>query len=887
MGFELSGSQQAAVQSRERKLCILACAGSGKTTTLTRRVAGLVETGELEPAQGAVITFTVLAADHLRIELANLLTQANATSALFIGTIHAFCLELLRASDPLRGDRIRVLADNQQYLVLNRYWDKWNIQAIAPDADKARLLDALVTSIDIIKLERIPEPALKQRHPELARVCGLYREYLRGKLYYDFTDLLLETVTRLEGDPAFRDFVLGKYSHLFVDEYQDVDPLQERLIQLIASKAELSVVGDDDQAIYQFRGTDVKNIRTLANRLPRRAVITLDDNRRCANNITELSKRIVERCNGRLPKPIHAVREGGAVLVRRFPNVDDEASFIADTIKTLRTGPRRFGDFAVLMRSVASYGHFYLDALRAASIPFVCKGDRSLFTRPEVRAITGALEVICKEPLLVEHLSDLADLVGYDLSHLIGDKRDPAALTDADYATVGFDASDVTAVRAVLEVRDRYLAGRFDSILDIVLAVIESLKLLWNPRPAAEFFNVCGLTQIAVEFDEIEQTRRLHRFCGYVQAYARRQFDEAIPLDPDVDAVQVLTVHQAKGLEYDVVFVPMLVKDRFPLESSGKRWLLDDDLFDWMRYANDLDDERRLFYVAATRARDRLFLTCSKDVGLKNPKQASVFHREAAAFVPPDPPTEPTRSASRRGSLPLVTSHSSLEYYLSCPYRYLLLKEFGLASPENPFFAVGRALHLVMGVIHQHGREGRLMPAAEAEELLKEQLAGADGIPPYVLARRLQAVTKAVKNYLADHRSWILSTADVECSFDIPAFGSVIRGRIDLIIRNEDGSASLIDWKTGHQREYLHPEFQMQLYAWAARDQLGLEISKALLYYVEERRSHESEVSHSFIDSGKDAARHLLAGITEKQFQPTPGAVCTRCECRRVCEHRN
>jgi DNA helicase II / ATP-dependent DNA helicase PcrA len=887
VSIALTAAQLAAVSSTAPKLCILACAGSGKTTTLTNRIAHHINERKIPGKSIAAITFTVLAADNLRIQLAELITDKQALSETFIGTIHGFCLQLLRDADPLMGDQYEVLSQDQQFVLLNLHFSNWDIQKIAPDLNKSELISRLIKTFDVAKLERLDWNHIAQFHPEVAHVASSYQSFVNQEHYFDFGDLLLQTVTRLEADGQFRSMVLERYHHLFVDEYQDVDPLQERLISLVSSTAELTVVGDDDQAIYQFRGTDVRNIRNLAARLPPHDVIVLSENRRCANNITQFSKTVADRIPGRIAKPLSAIRPSGFVTPRRFATVQDEANFIAGQIETSRKEYGSYNQIAILMRSVASYGDVYLDALRARGIPFVCKGDKGLFTRPEIQLLTGSLEVICKEPLYIEHLQELSAGIGVNLDTLNGDQRSVSLLGHADLQGLGFSEAQIEHLSRVLEVRDRYLAGKFSSTLDAVLATVAALRLLDPGADKSQHYNVCRLTQIVGDFDAIERTKRLHRLCAYFRMYAHAQFDEAVPLDPATDAVHVLTIHQAKGLEYSAVFLPMIVRRRFPVENDARNWLIDTKLFDAQRYITDLDDERRLFYVAVTRARDQLFLSCSANVGLKNPVAPSLFFDEAKAFVPPESEKIPhgeRRAGSDRS--PMVTSHSTLEYFLTCPYRYLLLREYGLATPTNPFFSVGRALHIVTRLIHERQVLGNPVSEAEAEALFLQHLGDTRGIPPYVLKRRTTSVIRAIKEYLAKRQDWIGSTVEVERPFDYAVPGAVVRGRIDLIVNRAEGGVSIVDWKTGRSHEYLRPDFQVHLYMLAAREQLGLDVRSAILHYIEEARSVEYPADPTKLAFAKGTLVSCIEKIETKQFGATPGSVCTRCECRPLCPFR-
>ena len=891
MTWTLSEAQQNAIESDVPKMCILACAGSGKTTTLTRRIARLINEGHAQANQVAAITFTVLAADKLRAELSRLITRKQAVSEMYIGTIHAFCFELVKLVDPLNADDFRVLDQSRQFVLLNKLWNEWRIQELSPTSKRGDLLEKLQTTIDIVKMEGIEVDVISSRNPLLADIITSYKRTLRENLYFDFTDLLRLAVGSFERHPPFRELVQEKFKWLFVDEYQDVDPLQERLIEHLSQTAKLCVVGDDDQAIYQFRGTDVRNIITLAHSLPKSAVFPLEVNLRCRSNIVNTSKPIVAFSSSRLAKEIKANDIGGLVLARQFDSLQDEVDFIVHQIKELRPQFTSYGEIAVLMRSLASYGRVYLEGLRQAGIPYVSKGDRSLFREPVIQKLRGVLEVIAKEPLRVQHLAEMSDLFTVDIQPLLTDEREVGSMTPDDWRNLGFTRSDLNSLKIVLELYESYVQGQFDTTLEIVLAAIDMLGFLRQTDDPSVFYNICKLTEIVRNFDEIEQTRRIHRLCSYFSVYASGSFDEATPLDAESDAVEVLTVHQAKGLEFRAVFMPMLVERRFPLSRTNDRWLLDNDLFDAARYSTSIDDERRLFYVGATRPRDYLFMTCAREIGLKHPVSPSIFFNEARSAISSlsDSPTVPARlSPPLASELPLVTSYSSLEYYLTCPYRYLLLKEYGLATPANPFFALGRAVHLVARLIHEQAKAGINLSDADIERLFLEHLhMPGNQLPPYVVKRRISAMLTALKKYARDQTGWISRTVEVELPFDYGIPRAVVRGRIDLLVQSEDEeSVEIIDWKTGQPHDYLRTDFQMQIYGLAAREQLGLNVSKATLHYIEHGTTVEAQIDDAFVAKGKANLSSVVQGIWQKQFEATPGSVCTRCECRPICKYR-
>jgi DNA helicase II / ATP-dependent DNA helicase PcrA len=886
--LELSAAQRDIVESPPGNLCILACAGSGKTSVIAHRIAHLVNTGIAKPSQVVAITFTVLAAQRLTLKIAELLADKLWASQIYAGTIHAFALQLLREFDPVKGERLGVISESQQFILLHRYWNDWEIEKVDPDKYKTDLILDLIATFGIIKMERVPVEEFQKRHPEIARVFDRYNEFLQANDYVDYADLIRRVVDTLEGNQELLTRLRARYRWFFIDEYQDVDPLQERLIRMLSGDQNLCVVGDDDQSIYQFRGTDVRNILRFQKNLPGSGLKRLEENFRCRRNIVAVAQGIVEENKARYAKEMTATRAGGRVVRLQFAHADDESSFIVKTIRALIDEGRvqSYRDIAVLIRSVASSGEPYINALRTADIPYITKGDRGLFRRPEAKRILGALEFIAKETSEAKHLAELYPAVSIDPEKLSKVTKDLAECLPGELVAYGFTPTEIDELQTLLDIKGRYYAGKFGTLLDILLDVIARLKLFHSEDPTV-LYNISQITEIVDDFDEIQQTRKLHLLCAYLQSYAKRNFDEATPVESDIDAVSVLTIHQAKGLEFATVFCPMLVEARFPVESSGKRWLIDDDLFDSARYRTRLEDERRLCYVALTRARDFLYLTYSQQIpGLKREKEPSVFFTRAQRVrLPEAEGTIRADSSYRAEEFPLVTSYSAIEYYLTCPYRYLLLKIYGIKTPHVPFFEYGQSIHRALRLMHERYNERGSLSDADIEEIYEQHFQMHYNVPRYVVAKRKTAGLEALKRYFREKREWFDQVQATEQDFEYYLNGAVIRGRIDLLKRTPEGKREIVDFKTGEPHEYLRTELQMETYSLAATEQLHEDVGRVTLYYIELGQEKTFAVERQWLDEGKRELATAIEGIRKREFKATPGEPCKRCEVRKVCQY--
>ncbi len=889
----LSEEQEAAVNSEVRQLCILACAGSGKTTTLTRRIARLVNDRIVDPSRVAAITFTVLAGDNLKYELSRTLHDRSATSRMFIGTIHSFCFRILISGRIISAEAFEPITESQQFILLTKNWWAWEIQKVEPTSDKSSLIEKLVASFDIIKMNAIARERLEEAHPEVLRVYDLYCRYLADNGFIDYADMLTKVRYLLLNDDEVRMACVEQFPYLFVDEYQDVDPVQAEIIDVFRRTANVCVVGDDDQAIYQFRGADERNIQALSES---DGCITshLSENRRCPRNILAISEKNIGRVARRLPKPMHTGLASGLVSAQQFADVREEHEYIVDTIKNLMSTKAitSYGQVGILLRSVASYGLEYADALKRAGIPCIAKGARSLFSTHEVSQLVAAIEWLAKDADSIEELVQVSLLFSRPISmKMLPSVERSSLLTEADFRGACLSPVDWLLFSRLHDLRTRYEERRFGSLLELIHRLIEDLGLFRREGGTIAKYNVAQFTRIVAEYEKIEDNRSFRSLAAFLAAYARNSYDEVSPPDVQADAVNVLTVHQSKGLEFDFVFLPMLVRGRFPLERSSKRWLVDNHLFDAERYMTSLDNERRLFYVACTRARKAVYLLASHDVGLKNSKHPSLFWTEAGEVQIPDPNRVPIRDDKPRANEEyLVTGYSALEYYLTCPYRYQIIVEYGLQFPQAVFFQFGKLMHDMLAIVNSSALSGRPLTLGEAKSYLDRDFVRYyknTNMRQYDIRKQQLRAMHVIEAYYAKKAEWLSSLVGIEGDLDYATDRALIRGRYDAVIQNKRKKHTIIDYKTGQPHAGLRTDFQMQFYCLATESQHGIEVDEAVVYYMETGQSTVFSVTPEFLHEGQENVARTVRGILAREFDPAPQkGICAQCEARRLCSYK-
>jgi DNA helicase-2/ATP-dependent DNA helicase PcrA len=905
----LSHQQLRVVDHRGTDLQVIACAGSGKTESISRRVASLIAEGH-EPASIVAFTFTERAAAELKERITQRVADQlgaafrDRLGPMFVGTIHAYCFRVLQDHVPRYGN-YDVLDEHRHAGFLSREYHRLSLGKLkarhwAPIRDFMR-------TVDVIGNEVIPASALAGT--PLGECYQAYREALDRYHFLTFGLLITCALEALE-DPAVHARVRAPLRHLFVDEYQDINPAQERLIELLAQPpVQLTVVGDDDQSIYQWRGSDVWNILTFRQRRPGSATVQLDANRRSRPAIVSAANAFARSIPDRLPKQMQPVREAGEneVVAWSAETDDDEAARIAETVQRLRDLGYRYRDIAVLYRSVRTSAPPLIDAFRARDIPYMAAGRTGLFLQPEV--------------------AFLAEIYAWFVD---GDWRDdrfaefrPANL---DRIVAGLDrvfgnGAPIADLRAYLEDwrtfvlrghRPVNLVGDYYRLLRVLGAHAIDLS---SPSGSARMGALARFSEVLGDFEHVHRRgrqvekngakgfeaghdrgrdyfRALH---NYLLHYARDAYEEFEGESAvDLDAVDVLTVHQAKGLEWPIVFLPSLVRGRFPSRRAGEvqDWLLPESVFPKnvrRRYEGGDAEERRLFYVALTRARDAVYL--------------SSFERKTNRFRPSDYlievaggdpavadalllPGAPGSGAPSEPAL-LDVSFSDLAVFEECGHRYRLGHGLGFQTQIAPELGYGRAIHHVLRHVADAVRtSGRLPDAPEVDRLVAEEFFVPFASPQAWETMR-RAARRLVAAYVSDYSQDLQRVWAAERPFTLHLDEGAVSGRADLILDQEDGRAgalAIVDYKVAADegREDRYHE-QLRVYTLAARGE-GLTVDRAYLHELRDGTRRAVDVSEGACHGALDQVSERVGRLRQGQFAALPEAArCRGCEYRAIC----
>ena len=605
----LNERQKEAAMCTEGPLLILAGAGSGKTATMTHRIAYLIEKG-ISPYKILAVTFTNKAAAEMRQRVERL---TGVCPGMWILTFHSMGLRILRENYEAAGyEKNFVVYDTvDQKALLKNILKDLNVD---PKEYPVNYIGAIISKEK--EADRSPQEYLEEEGENFKSkiIYSVYREYqsrLRKNNAMDFDDLLRNTLHLLRDYPD----ILGEYQRRFlyimVDEYQDTNHIQYEIIKMLAAASRnLCVVGDDDQCIYQWRGADIRNILDFEKDFKEARVIKLEQNYRSCGNILSAAHSVIRNNKGRKAKKLWTEQEEGHKIVyTRCDNDKEEASYVARQIQLMEGPYRSFDDFAVLYRTNAQ-SRLFEDALRRQMIPYQVLSGFSFYERKETKDMISYMRLVVNPkddmaflriinepkrgigPKSIEKLKVLAEVQGKSMMEVISDPEVAAGLP----AKAGVSVMNMARVIELCrEERDNL---RISDIYDLLLVRTGYLKSLEDQNTIeaeGRIENLMDFKSFIYDFEKEKEAQG--------EEATLEEFLEKVATDGDADKYQsesgkvtLMTLHSAKGLEFPVVFMPGMEDGLFP----GHRAMDSEE---------KMEEERRLCYVGMTRAKERLFLT--------------------------------------------------------------------------------------------------------------------------------------------------------------------------------------------------------------------------------------------------------------------------------------
>jgi DNA helicase-2/ATP-dependent DNA helicase PcrA len=960
---DLSPAQREAVLHGDGPLLIIAGAGTGKTTVLTRRIAHLITSKRSRPEEILALTFTEKAAVEMAERVDQLIPYGYAQTA--TSTFHAFGDRVLRewALEAGLSPDFRVLSRPEQIIFLRERLWALPLERFRPLGDPTKHLAALLDLVSRAKDEDVSPGAYRAwaearaaaarddeardeaaRQLELAAFYECYQRLLGEAGLVDFGDQIYRTLMLLRERPAALARLRARYRYILVDEFQDTNHAQLEMVRLLAGDeaANITVVGDDDQAIYRWRGAAAANLLAFRRLYPKAREVVLNENHRSTQELLDAAARLISYNNPHrlevaagIDKRLRSRRAGGPpVRHARSDTVSAEADHVAEQVHERLGHGLRPRDIAILVRSNDDADPF-LRALNMKAIPHRFSGSRGLYAREEVRLLVSFLRALAspddsvsvfylaaseiyrlpeqdllrlnrhaqrKSRPLLEVLRALPD--SEELNGVGGEAREAAGRLTSDLARA---AADVPRLRTG-EVLYKFLqsSGYLARLSREATAASEA-----RVKNVAKFFEAVKAYGFVAEHD------RVPAFVEHLDLLREAGDDPAVAeADPEEDAVQVLTVHKAKGLEFPVVFLVGCAEDKFPVRRRPEPLELPADLLKEAPAGGDLhfQEERRLFYVAMTRAKDELVLTSAADYGTARPRKLSRFVVEALDLLSPAPAPRKTRAlealarhqpepepaGATVARLPddemLRLSFAQMDDYRTCPlkYRYVHILRVPLLTHHRVVY--GSAVHKA---VQQHFRarlEGRPFSEDDLVSAFRAAWISEGFLSREHEEQRLRAGEESLRRfYRAEAGSPLRPTAvEKEFAFYVPeqaGAGTKVAGRYDLVVE-KDGHVTILDFKTGAvddleaAQKRARDSQQLDIYALAHLRTLGRLPDRVELRFLETGLVGGKRPTLEEAAATEAAIRETSAAIRRREFPARPSFMaCGQCAFRDICPY--
>ena len=624
----LNDKQKEAVLSTEGPCLVIAGAGSGKTKVLTHKIAYLMQEKNVKPWSILAITFTNKAANEMKERVENLI--GDVAKDMWIGTFHSICVRILRRYIDRIGftSSFIIFDSSDQRTLVKQCLKKLNVD------DKMLNDRAVLSEISNAKNEMLEPDAYKLRtnneirKETIAKIYELYQKRLRENNAIDFDDIINYTIRILSENPDVLEYYSNKFEYVLVDEYQDTNKAQFTLVSILAARhGNITVVGDNDQGIYSFRGADITNILNFEKDFPGTKIIKLEQNYRCTQNILDAANAVIKNNETKYEKKLWTENgKGGMITVFRGNDEYDEANFVVENINRLRREEyMTYNDFAVLYR-MNSQSRSIEDILRRENVPYKIIGGLKFYERKEIKDTIAYLR-------LIQNPSD-----NLSLTRIINEPKRGIGKTSLDNVQQIAVQSE-TSMYDVIKRADEFGLNRvfvnsreFVSQIEELRAKKDNIKI---SDLIKETLNKTGYTKALEDEDTTEAETRLENieefltvameFEEQMAENSLEEFLEGITLSSDLDnaddqedSVTLMTLHSAKGLEFPVVFLVGMEEGIFPgYKSIGE--------------PKELEEERRLCYVGITRAKQNLFISCARQrtiFGSTSCNQVSRFVKE-------------------------------------------------------------------------------------------------------------------------------------------------------------------------------------------------------------------------------------------------------------------
>lgn len=940
---DLNPEQLQAVTHKKGPLLVIAGAGTGKTTVLVKRIAYLIEQKLAKPEEILALTFTDKAAEDMEARVDKLVPYGFVDVVL--STFHSFGDRILRdhAIDLGLTSDYRVLSAAEQAVFFRQHIFDFPLNYYKSLSDPLRHIEALLLVIsraqdeDISAQEYIKWARTNKdkKQLEIGLVYKKYQELKMAKGFIDFSDQVGLALRLFRKHPKILRQYQKRFKYILVDEFQDTNYSQFQLLKLIAGKnPNLTVVGDDDQAIYKFRGAAITNILSFEKYYKPCERIVLTRNYRSSQIILDMAYKVIkhndpDRLEHKAKISKKLIAYSGVPEYKpehlHYDRVYSEADAVANLIKQKHEAGYKYGDMAILVRANHD-AEYFKQALNMLSIAHRSSGSFSLYNMPEVLLLISFLKVIGdpSDSASLYHLalSDIFGLNSLDLQKIntFAQRRNLTlhhVFTHLDEFCGSEVLGDIssksrTIIYKIMEQIKEYLdLAKEKSTGEVLYLFLKKSGILSALSQESEnkIKNIARFFEKVRQFKDVAKVDRVAEFVKYFDLMREAGDNpETINFEDENDAVNILTVHKAKGLEFKIVFIVSMVADKFPARSRKNPIELPDRLLKESVPKADahLQEERRLFYVAMTRAKEELYITSANDYGGKKIKKLSLFVLEAFDF--PSADVKPiTRSALDQIELfapkeivapniklvqkdeLLKLSFYQIDDYLTCPLKYKFVHLLNVPLLPNHAIIYGSALHKAAQAYDQAKLNHKSFSQKDLIGVLLRNWSSEGFISRQHEEQRLAKAQQALKQFYKDQKRSKRKIISVEDSFSVIKDKVNIRGRFDKV-ESENNKIYIVDFKSSEvltqdkADKKAKESLQLAIYAlaWQAKNQ---ELPFAAeLYFIESGLIGVAQKTDKDIAKVWEKIHEVEEGIKSSNFKATPNSRnCSYCAYNGIC----
>lgn len=971
---DLNKEQKQAATHDKGPLLIVAGAGTGKTTVITRRIAWLINQKKAEPDEILALTFTDKSAGEMEERVDKLMPYGYVD--LWISTFHSFAERVLKqhALDIGLSNDFKLLNTTEQWLLVRENLEKFNLDYYKPLGNPTKFIHALLTHFSRAKDELIfPEDYLeyaeemqlnrdsedqaeeKNRLLEVANAYHVYQQILLNNNALDFGDLVNYTLQLFKKRPNILEKIRQQFKYIMVDEFQDTNWAQYELIKIIAApNNNLTVVGDDDQSIYKFRGASISNILQFKKDYPKSEKIVLTSNYRSAQEILDLSYNFIKLNNpNRLEEAENINKELKSQLESRGEikhihkeNLSQEVEAVGEKIMEIKKKDKEavWSDFAILVRANSNALPFS-SYFKKGGTPYQFLALRGLYNKPIVLDIINYFKLLDNyhESTALYRILTLPflDISQEDIAKLVYEsKRNTWSLYEAlkkiDTIKDITDPAREKIKNFLNQINKHAMLAREKNTSEVLMHFLKDSGYLGylnkqNISPEKESLNREKLNHLQqfykkiTDFENSYSNPTLNEFMSLLNLELESGEEGSLAFDVDAgpDMVKIMTMHAAKGLEFKYVFIPNLVDRRFPTTERRDPIILPDDLIKETLPEGDihLQEERRLMYVAMTRAKQGLYLTSASDYGGARKKKISRFLMELGFEILEDNNNSgkkedvarrmelEKKSQSQKEKkfvLPKKFSFTQLAGFSKCPLQYKFSHILKIPVFGKPTFSFGKTMHNTLQKFFEIYIE---KSEAKQSNIFGENIKNKNNLPSpdkllkifeenwidewYRSFNQKEEYRKKGINSLKEFYNQIKNNPPqvmyVEKGFNIKIGKYTLKGRIDRVDRVE-GGIEIIDYKTGKSKNKLSLEDKKQLliYQIAAEEVLGEKPQKLTYHYLDDNKQLSFLGKDKEIDKIKQEVLEQINKISQSDFISSPGKPipCSYCDYKFICEYK-